>query len=128
MHWFDRSLGSAAYSKTQLQTVIWPVCDIKPDLYSIGRQQDREPPPITTPVIEFLHSKFGEWIISRKSGHWPPYSPDLSCHDFSIWSQIMARMVRYEPRTITQLKTVVEDFSRSMDGASLQKMVRRTRR
>ncbi|KAF0290266.1 hypothetical protein FJT64_011478 [Amphibalanus amphitrite] len=59
---------------------------------------------LTKPVMEFLRSKFGDRIISRKSEHhWPPYSPDLSCLDFSVWSEIMAHVFRCEPQTIAQL-------------------------
>ena len=40
----------------------------------------------------------------------------------------MAHVVRCEPQTITQLKTVVEDFTQNMDEASLRKVARHLRR
>ena len=40
----------------------------------------------------------------------------------------MAHVVRCEPETIDQLKTVVEGFARNMDEASLRKIARHTRR
>ena len=70
---------------------------------------------VTGECLEFLQSKYGERIISRRTAHdWPPYSPDLSPLDFSFWSQAMVDVIRCEPSTISELKTVVEDFAVNM--------------
>ena len=128
VHWFDGPVDGAAYLE-MLQTVVWPAVRHQATRLQYWYQQDSASPHITAPVMEFLRSKFGERIISRNSEHhWPPYSPDLSCLDFSLWSQVMAHVARCEPETIAQLKTVVEDFTRSLDEASLRRMARHTRR
>ena len=70
---------------------------------------------VTAECLDFLHAKFGERIISRRTiHHWPPYSPDLSPLDFSFWSQAIAHITRCEPSTLTELKKIVEDFAADM--------------
>ena len=77
--------------------------------------------------MDFLRSQFGDRLISRNSEHiWPPYSPDLSCLDFSIWSTISSEVFKAQPTTIEQLKQVVEDVVRKMEPDSLRKVVRHT--
>ena len=67
--------------------------------------------------IDFLHSKFGDVIISKNTEHhWPPYSPDWSPLDFNFWGQTMAHEVRTKPSTLEELKGDVEDFTRNFDS------------
>ena len=78
--------------------------------------------------MEFLHSKFGNRIISRNSEHsWPPNSPNLSCLDFSFWSVVTTHIIQCEPKTLQELKELVEDFARNMDEDMVRRMARHTR-
>ena len=92
-------------------------------------QQDDAPCHVSAVVMEFLRSKFNDRIISRGSTHhWSTHSPDLSCLDFSFWSQAIDQVVETEPQTIAELKKVVEDFAASITAEKLRKMARHTRR
>ena len=76
-------------------------------------------------VMEFLRRKFGDRIISRFATHiWPASSPDLNPMDFSFWGQAMSHVSRCQPKTINQLKTIVEDFAANMDEEMVRKMAR----
>ena len=128
VHWFEGTVDGAAYLN-MLQTVMWPSVRFQATRRQYWFQQDGAAPHVTVPVMDFLRSKFGDRIISRNSEHhWPPYSPDLSCLDFSVWSQVVDHVVRCEPATIAQLKTVVEDTQYSLTEDSLRKVARHTRR
>ena len=88
-------------------------------------QQDEASCHVAAECFEFLQSKFGESIISRRRAyHWPLYSPDLSPLDFSFQSQVTAHVIRFEPSTIAELKAVVEGFAVSMSEEEVWKMVR----
>lgn len=128
LHWFSGTVNGDSYLQ-MLQTVVWPAIRHRATARQYWFQQDGAPPHVTKPVMDFLHAKFGDRVISRKSEHpWPPYSPDLSCLDFSIWSSISSKVYKAKPGTIEQLKEVVEDTVRSMSPERLRKIVRHTRR
>ena len=79
--------------------------------------------------LDFLKSKFGTRVISRKTEHiWPPYSPDLSPMDFSFWSYVLSHVIRCQPATIQELKMIVSDFISNMEPDYLRKIARQTRR
>ena len=79
--------------------------------------------------MEILHSKFSNRIISRNSEHsWPPNNPDLSRLDFSFWSVVTTHIIQCEPKTVQELKELVEDFARNMDEDMVRRMARHTRR
>ena len=83
---------------------------------------------VTPEVMDFLKSKFGDRLISRKAKHpWPPYSPDLSCLDFSFWSQAAQEFTEQKPETLAELKDIVEGFARRMAVYQLKRMARHTR-
>ena len=91
-------------------------------------QQDGAPCHTSATVIDFLRSKFNDRIISRGSAHhWPACSPDLSCLDFSFWSLALDRVVESEPKTIQELKKVVQDFVTGISKKQLRKMTQHTR-
>lgn len=128
VHWFKGSVNAEAYLE-MLQTVLWPAVMTVATKKQYWFQQDGAPCHVSAAVMAFLRSKFGDRIISRGSAHhWPASSPDLSCLDFSFWSQAHDRVVEAEPRTLQDLKTVVEEFSENMCEADLRKMARHTRR
>ena len=84
---------------------------------------------VTPACLDFLKSKFGTRVISRKTEHiWPPYSPDLSPMDFSFWSYVLSHVIRCQPATIQELKMIVSDFISNMEPDYLRKIARQTRR
>ena len=88
----------------------------------------------------FMHAKLGCRMISRHTPndvrvisrnsehHWPPYSPDLTCLDFSFWPQAQEQVVRQKPQTSSHLKSIVEEFARSISEEQLRRMARHSRR
>jgi hypothetical protein len=128
VHWFEGSVNAESYLK-MLQTVMWPAVKSMATRKRYWFQQDGAPCHVTATVMDFLRSKFGDRIISRRSArHWPACSPDLSCLDFSFWSQALDHVTKTEPKTIQELKTVVENFATDISEEQLRKMARHTRR
>lgn len=128
VHWFQGSVNAQSYLE-MLQTVMWPAVKRMATKKNYWFQQDGAPCHISATVMEFLRSKFGDRIVSRGSAHhWPAYSPDLSCLDFSFWPQALDHVVETEPQTIKDLKKVVENFAASISEEQLRKMARHTRR
>ena len=84
---------------------------------------------MTKDCLDFIKSKFGDRVISHNTEHhWPPYSPDLSPLDFSLWGQAMAHVVRCQPKTIDELKAIVNDFAVNMGEEKIRSMARHTRK
>ena len=128
LHWFTGSVNGDSYLH-MLQTVVWPAIRHRATARQLWFQHDGAPPHVTTSVMDFLRSKFGNRIISRKSDNiWPPYSPDLTCLDFSLWSNISSKVYKTQPATIEQLKKTVEEVVGNLTAESLRKAVRHTRR
>ena len=83
-------------------------------------QQDGAPCHTSKSTMEFLKSLFKDRIISRYSKivimpEWPANSPDLNPLDFTFWGQAMAKVWEKKPKTIQELKNVVENFFNSLD-------------
>ena len=128
VHWFEGPVNGATYLK-MLETVMWPAVRTNATRRGYWFQQDGAPSHVTPAVMHFLTAKFGSRVISRKAQHhWPPYSPDLTCLDFSFWPQAQDEVVRRRPQTLGQLKTVVEDFAKNINEDQLRSMARHTRR
>ena len=112
-----------------LRTIMWPAVKNLATRKNYWFQQNGAPCHASATVMDFLRSKFNDRIISRGSAHhWPAYSPDLSCLDFSFWSLALDRVVKSEPKTIQDLKKVVQDFATGISEELLRKMARHTRR
>ena len=127
VHWFEGNVTSSSYLD-MLKTKVWPAIRFRATIRNYWFMQDGASPHCTEEVLDFLSSKFGDRIISRKSTHpWPPYSPDLNPLDFSFWSQAMAHVVRCEPNTLEDLKTVMEDFAENLDPEKARSMARHAR-
>ena len=79
--------------------------------------------------MRFLKAMFACRVISRNSeNHWPPCSPGLTCLDFGSWPQAQEEVVRQKPQILSQLKSIVEDFARSISEGKARRIVRHTRR
>ena len=73
--------------------------------------------------LEELKKHFGARIISKRSAiEWPARSPDLNPLDYSFWGMAMKKVWEENPKTLDDLKTVVEDFFSSLP----EDLVRRT--
>ena len=128
VYWFEGPVTGAAYLE-MLKTVVWPSVRAQAAKRGYWFQQDGAPVHVTSDVMDFLKSKFGDRLISRKAQHpWPPYSPDLSCLDFSFWPQAAQEVAEQKPETLAELKDIVEGFARRMAGDQLRRMARHTRR
>ena len=92
-------------------------------------QQDGASCHVTKDCLDFIKSKFGDRVISHNTEHhWPPYSPDLSPLDFSLWGQALAHVVRCQPKTIDELKAIVNDFAVNLGEEKIRSMARHTRK
>ena len=129
VHWFEGSVNGATYLE-MLETIMWPAVRAVATRRGYWFQQDGAASHVTSEVMDFfLTAKFGDRLISRNAQHhWPPYSPDLTCLDFSFWPQAQDEVVRRQPQTLSQLKDVVEDFARNISEDQLRRMARHTRR
>ena len=127
VHWFQANVDSPAYLD-MLRTMVWPAIRGMATRHQYWFQQDGASPHCTPDVLSFLADKFGDRVISRNSDHfWPPYSPDLNPLDFSFWSQAMAHVLRCQPATLEELKTVVNDFALHFDPEKAKSMARHVR-
>ena len=62
--------------------------------------------------LDFVKTKFQGRFISRKTEHhWPPYSPDLAPMDVRFWPASISEVIRCQPQTVDELKSVVEDWA-----------------
>ena len=127
VYWFEGSVTSNKYL-TMLETMVWPAIRSRATRDQYWFMQDGASPHCTASVLDFLKSKFGDRIISRKTEHfWPPYSPDLNPLDFSFWSQAMAHVYRCKPDTLENLKEGVDNFAVNFDPEKALKMARNVR-
>ena len=75
-------------------------------LYARWFQQDGARPHTTPEVLEFLHSKFQNRIVSNRFPQqfqcgfsWPPCSPDLNPCDYFLWGYLKDKMFSSAPWT-----------------------------
>ena len=127
--WFEGSVNHNVYLEKVLKEAVWNSVKSTATRKQIWFQQDGASCHVTPACLDFLKSKFGTRVISRKTEHiWPPYSPDLSPMDFSFWSYVLSHVIRCQPATIQELKMIVSDFISNMEPDYLRKIARQTRR
>ena len=51
-------------------------------------------------------------------------SPDMNPLDFFLWGHTMSHIFRCQPRTLTDMKDMVDDFCRSLDADLIKKVCR----
>ena len=123
--WFEGSVNSEVYLEQVLKNAVWNAVKGVATRRMYWFQQDGATCHVTDSCLDFLKSKFGNRIISRRTEHhWPPSSPDLSPLDFSFWAQAMQEVYRCRPTTLPALKSVVEDFAANIDPETVRKMAR----
>ena len=127
--WFEGSVDSKVYLEKVLQGAVWPSVKGVATRKQLWFQQDGASCHVTKECLDFIKSKFGDRVISRSTDHhWPPYSPDLSPLDFSLWGQALAHVVRCKPKTIDELKIIVNDFTVNLGEEKIRSMARHTRK
>ncbi|XP_076049403.1 uncharacterized protein LOC143030087 [Oratosquilla oratoria] len=69
-------------------------------------QQDGALPHCSDRTLQYLRQHFpGDRLIPRRTNNpWPPYSPDLSPLDLSLWGYLKERVYVDNPDTIDRLK------------------------
>ena len=86
-------------------------------------QQDGAPCHTSHKSLNKLKGIFGDRIISNNfETKWPSRSPDLNPLDYSFWGMAMKEVWDKHPKSIDELKTVVETFFSSLS----EDLVRRT--
>ena len=107
IHWFDGSVTGDAYLK-MLKDVVWPAVRGTKGLWF---QQDGARVHTTNDVLDFLQEKFhGRVISNRLKLSWPAKSPDLNPMDFYFWGAAEAEVFQKKPKTIPELKAIVETY------------------
>ena len=85
--WFQGSVNGKVYLDP-LKNTLWPAMRARATQKQYWYQHDGRTCHVTTEGLEFLHSKFGHRILSRRlDHHWPANSPDLSPIDPSEESE-----------------------------------------
>ena len=126
LHWFD--IGATVTGQVyldMLQKVVWPAIKYTATRRDYWFQQDGATPHTTVPVRAYLEKKFGDRVISRNMNHpWPAKSPNLSPLDFYFWSVAMTKLRNHQPKTLNELKEIVDSFAESLDEDELKKVAR----
>jgi hypothetical protein len=72
-------------------------------------QQDGEPPHYHRNIRAYLDNTFPDrWIGRRGYFEYPLRSPDLTPHDFFLWSYLKDAVFRIKPATLRELRQEIE--------------------
>ena len=126
--WFLGSVNGQVYLEL-LENTLWPAVRANATRKQYWYQHDGATCHVTTECLDFLRSKFGHRILSRRlDHHWPANSPDLSPMDFSFWSQASNHLKKIKPATLEEIKLAVEEFAVNLDENAVRKICRHTRK
>ena len=86
-------------------------------------QQDGVRVQTTNEVLDFLKSKLNGWVISnRLDFSWPAKSPDLNQLDYYFYGAAVVEVNKKNPKTIFDLKKVVEDYANQVTRDKLHRV------
>ena len=120
--WIQGTMDRNVYN-TLLKDDIWPSIKGVTTRHSLYFMQDGATCHTVAENLKFLDEKFSGRVISNKTDiPWPPNSPDLNPLDFFFWGHAMNHVYRVKPETIDQMKSIVNDFSASMDSNLIKKV------
>lgn len=87
-------------------------------------QQDGAPAHTSRMAMEFLSNRFPNRLISKNSDFmmWPPRSPDLNPLDFFFWGFMKQKVHEGSPRSLEEVKTLIEGFVNSIPEDMLQRV------
>ena len=119
--WIEGTMDQLVYREL-LEDHVWPAVRGVATRQGLWYMQDGATCHTTNFNMEWLMEKFQGRIISNKAEvRWPPSSPDCNPLDYFFWGHAMNHIFRCQPKTMTELKNLVSDFSESMD----QDLIRR---
>ena len=122
VHWFQGSVTGQSYLD-MLKNVVWPAVRGSSSRKEYWFQQDGARVHTTNDVKKFLTEKFHGRVISNGlEVAWPAKSPDLNPLDFYFWGAAESKVHEEKPKTVEDLKEVVETFSRSIQKETLWKV------
>ena len=123
--WFQGSVTGQNYLE-MLENKVWPAVKSVATKKKYWFQQDGARVHTTNDCLAFLQDKFqGRVISNRLNFFWPAKSPDLNPLDFYFWGVAEARFRKEKPKTIVELKAVVENFGgelcwRNLEGNTVE--------
>ena len=118
---FEGTVTSENYL-VMLQTHFWPKMRGNPNCYF---QQDGAPPHYGLAVRRWLDDNFrGRWIGRRGAIEWPARSPDITPPDFFLWGILKDMVYREKPRTLQDLRTIIEEKFAQIDTELCKKVCR----
>ena len=112
LHWFEGSVTENTYLN-MLKEKVWPALKGFATKKCLWFQQDGARVHTANSCLKFLQEKFpGREISNRLDYEWPPYSADVSMLDFWFWGQAQQEVYKAKPKSIEELKNVVERFAK----------------
>ena len=108
IHWFDGNVTVEA-SLTILKDVVWPPVIRKKDIWL---QKDGARVHTENDVFNFLQKYLKyDFFSNSLTMSWPAKSPDLNPLDFCFWGAAEVEVNQKKPKTIPELKRIVEEFA-----------------
>ena len=123
--WFEtgESVNGQRYLNL-LQQSLWPEVRHIATRREYWYQQDGAPCHCSNECLNFLHGKFPDRLISRRSEHaWPAHSPDLSPLDYWFWGAIESVIYIQKPNSIPALKRMVNEAARAISEDEVRRAV-----
>jgi Helix-turn-helix domain (DUF4817) len=112
---FDGTVNSQRYREMLTEYFFPMLRRMRIPLASTWFQQDGATAHCSNENLEFLQSKFGDRLISRRTQRpWPPRSPDLSACDFFLWGYLKSKVYRSRPNSLQDLQRNIEQEIREI--------------
>ena len=129
VYWSEGSVAGGI-NLEMLKTVMWPSVRVQAARRGYWFQQDGAPVHVTPEVMDFLRSKFGDRLLSRRTQHhWPVATLQSGFVLPGLWPQASQGVAERMPETrFEELKAIVEGFARRMDDDQPRRMAWHTRR
>ena len=91
--------------------------DSDENVCSLVFMQDGAPAHTSRVAMDWLKRRFGDRLISNKADFiWPARSPDLNPMDFYFWGHMKQKIHEGSPKTLMDVKILIEDFFRQISG------------
>lgn len=92
--------------------------------------QDGAPAHTSKEAFELIHEHFKDRVISTRypdkynmGSEWPPYSPDLTPMDYSIWGTLKEKVSNHGSKTIIDLKQAIREEVALFSQESIKKAI-----
>ena len=128
IHWFEGSVNGNQYLEV-LKNKVWPSVRGTATRDGLWFMQDGAKPHTTNDCLEFLQEKLQNRVVSnRLEFFWPAKSPDLNPLDFFFWGVAEKSVYDAKPRSLEQLKKVVELCAKNVTRETLIKAAQNFRK